>query len=478
MSSATDWALEAALRTARERGRAQFLVVRRALTPAEAALDPLAWLAAAPPSERFYLERPSVGNARVALGSCADVQNYGADRLTRAGALLGELDAQVHVAGDTDAQRPAWVGGFAFAPDDSPEKGSRWSAFANCRFVLPRISMTRDASGSSLSFALRVAPSDTPDAARSELARAQCEAEALAAAVRLVDWRAGAPSALRVHRPARGYRRLVAEALDAIAKGEADKLVVARALDVSGVRAPLARILCALREAQPHCATFALAHPQRGDEPAATFLGATPELLVRVSGRSVEAQALAGSAGRGRTSSQDAHACRALLASAKERSEHEVVVEALRAALAPFCDELSRPGPPRALSLPLVQHLETPLRGRLATGESARLLEIAARLHPSPAVLGAPRAAAERWLAKHEALARGWYSGAIGAVDTRGDGELFVALRCALLRGDEARLFAGAGIVGGSRPDPELRETRLKLRAVLGALKEASHARG
>jgi isochorismate synthase len=244
------------------------------------------------------------------------------------------------------------------------------------------------------------------------------------------------------------------------------------------VRAPLARILRALREAHPRCAVFAVAPATRGGEAAPVFAGATPELLARVSGRSVEAQALAGSAARGRTALHDARVRRALLTSAKERREHEVVVAALREALAPLCEEIAFEEQPHALCLSGLQHLETRVRARLGCSESVRLLELAARLHPSPAVLGAPRAAAARWRSAHEALERGWYAGGIGAFDANGDGELFVALRCALLRGERARLFAGAGIVAGSRPEAEARETRLKLRALLGALSEASRARG
>jgi salicylate biosynthesis isochorismate synthase len=462
--------LDAALAAARASGQPQHLVVRRALAPGEAALDPIAWLGAgADAEERFYLERPSAGCALVALGSACAYESGGDDRFARASAWLKELRARTHAAGG-DADRAAQlVGGFAFAAGDAPAPGSEWEAFPNLRIWLPRLLVTRDARGTWLAHAIRVEPGMTRDALRERAAAAEraVDAPALAEVAPL--------PAQRIARPARSYRRLVAGALDAIAKGEAEKIVAARALELAGSPAPLRRVLRALREAHPHCAVFAVA-PRGGAAPV--FAGATPELLVRVSGRTVEAQALAGSAGRGRTAAQDARARRALLASAKERREHAIVVSALEAALAPVCEEMALEDHPHALRLSGLQHLETRVRARLAEGERARLLELAARLHPSPAVLGAPRAAAARWLACHESLDRGWYAGGIGALDLEGNGELFVALRCALLRADGARLFAGAGIVAGSQPAAEARETRLKLRALLRALGEASRARG
>ncbi len=481
MSAEHDATLSAALLAASASGETQCVVVERTLTPEEAARDALDAFASAR-GERFYLERPSAGAALLALGACATIESAGANRLEHAAALLRSQAARVHCAPGASAR---WVGGFAFAPDAVREDGD-WGAFGSCRFVLPRTLIARDARGARLTCAIRIEPSDRMESARAALARARDPAEASLrrevatrpAEASLRPERGSvahcrARSELRLLRPDAGYPRLVSKALDAIAKGGVDKLVVARAVECSVVHTPLTRILRALRGAHASCTTFALA-----PRAATAFFGATPELLVRVEAGMLEVQALAGSARRGSTLARDARERSDLLASAKERGEHEHVVASLRRALGPLCAELSEPATPRALALGDVQHLETRLRGRLATGVRAGALELAARLHPSPAVAGAPRDAAERWLAEHEPLERGWYSGAIGWLDANGDGELYVALRCALLRAERARLFAGAGIVAGSRPAAEARETRLKLRAVFHALREASHARG
>ncbi len=466
-----DAAIAGALAAARASEQPQHLIVRRALAPGERALDPLAWIAAAGAAEdRFYLERLGAGRALIAIGSTCGFESAGEERFARASRWLRELRARTHVAGAQSERAAELVGGFAFAADETLAPGSAWEKFPNLRLWLPRWLVTRDARGTRLALAIRVSPGTTHGELHERVAATRREAEALAIAAAATTAETGPLPAPRIVRPARSYRRLVAGALDAIAKGQAEKIVVARALEVAGSRAPLARILRALREAHPHCAVFAVAPATRGGGAAPIFAGATPELLVRVSGRDVEAQALAGSAGRGRSAAQDARVRRALLASAKERHEHAIVVAALREALAPLCEEIALEEQPHALRLSGLQHLETRVRARLAPGASSRLLELAARLHPSPAVLGAPPAAAARWLSSHEALDRGWYAGGVGALDADGNGELFVALRCALLRGERARLFAGAGIVAGSHPAAESRETRLKLRALLGAL--------
>jgi isochorismate synthase len=264
--------------------------------------------------------------------------------------------------------------------------------------------------------------------------------------------------------PAR-YHAGVEQALRAIAAGDLEKVVLARAVRLASQAGfPLTRVLDTLRRMHPSCASFAVGRP------GGTFLGAAPEHLVQLDGRRVETAALAGSARRGRTPEEDARLARELCESKKEQAEHAVVVRALREALGQSCDEIVVPEAPRLLRLEGIQHLETPLVGRLR-GE-ASVIELAGRLHPTPAVAGAPQQAALAWIAQREDLERGWYAGAIGVVRHDGGGEFCVALRSALLHGDTAHCFAGAGVVAGSEPDAELRETRLKLRAMLGALVE------
>ncbi|TMA24960.1 MAG: isochorismate synthase [Deltaproteobacteria bacterium] len=249
------------------------------------------------------------------------------------------------------------------------------------------------------------------------------------------------------------WTALVDRALQEIRRGALDKVVLARAIEVQAEKEiDCAALLRALEQRYPSCRTFLV----RGDD-GAVFLGATPELLCRVEGGRVFAEAVAGSSNPG-----DA----GLLTSNKDLREHGWVVEHIVRALSGIAEEV-RCGPRTVRELANVAHLYTPIEARLPPGRG--IAEVAAALHPTPAVLGSPPAAARRFLDAHEGLDRGLYGGLVGFVSPERS-ELAVALRCALVRGRRARLFVGAGIVEGSSPEEEWAETELKARALLEAL--------
>lgn len=251
----------------------------------------------------------------------------------------------------------------------------------------------------------------------------------------------------------------VAQAVKQIDAGALDKVVLARdhavwshhRLDPRWLASRLARRF-------PDCFTFLV------DD----LIGATPELLVRRTGRDVLSVPLAGSAPRGADADADAAAGAALLASDKDQREHAFAARSVAAALAPVCTSCSVSPEPFLLRLDNVQHLATEVRGTLADDTS--VLSLLDRLHPTAAVGGTPRDPAAALIRRLEGMDRGRYAGPVGWVAADGDGELGIALRCAELSGARARLFAGAGIVAGSLPEDELEETRIKLRAMQGAL--------
>jgi len=277
-------------------------------------------------------------------------------------------------------------------------------------------------------------------------------------------------------RPRGEWEDLVAEGAAACGDGLFEKVVLARSVRVRADHSfDAANSLRRLRATYPAAYIFAVARgysrPGSGTDRTgedACFLGATPERLVRLADSAVDVACLAGSEARGVTAAEDEQAGEALMRSEKNRAEHTVVVRTVRAALDDLCTDLSVPGAPRLLRLPNVQHLYTPVEGRVRAGVG--VLDLVARLHPTPAVGGYPHDAALRFIREREGLDRGWYAGPIGYVDRDSEGEFAVALRSALLRGDEATLFAGCGIVADSRPSDEYTETRLKLRPMLGAL--------
>jgi menaquinone-specific isochorismate synthase len=259
-------------------------------------------------------------------------------------------------------------------------------------------------------------------------------------------------------RPHADFRRLVAETVAAIRTSDLDKVVLVREVAVEANRdlhpGSLQR---ALRRLYPSCAAFSLDG----------FVGASPESLVERTGLTLSSHPLAGTVGRSGDDETDAALEEALLHSDKDQGEHKVVVDAIAGALRSVCAVLDVPDEPSIVRLRNVSHLGTFVTGRLARPVSS--IELAALLHPTPAVAGTPTEAALEWIKAHERLDRGPYGGPVGWVDASGDGEWFVGIRAALVQGTRARLFAGAGIVADSDPDEELVETQLKLQALLAA---------
>lgn len=273
---------------------------------------------------------------------------------------------------------------------------------------------------------------------------------------RAPSWRADPPEELFV--------AAVTEALGAIDAGRVDKVVLARRVEATfdgefDVRAVLGR----LRAGEPAATVFAV--PAAGG----TFVGASPELLVRRRGDEVVSHPLAGTVALSGDPGPDRRAADALLASPKDRLEHRLVVEAVAAVLGPRCRTLAVPDGPEVLRLARVAHLGTRLAGRLRP-PAPDALTLAAALHPTPAVAGTPRDVAVALVDRLEGAGRGPYAGPVGWVDAGGDGEFVVGIRSALLAGRLATVFAGAGIVAGSDPEQELAETTVKLGTALAAL--------
>jgi isochorismate synthase len=262
------------------------------------------------------------------------------------------------------------------------------------------------------------------------------------------------------------FLEMVAAAVASIRQGELSKVVLARQVNVHLASGPdLPALLARWRDLEPNCTVFSM--------PTADgrFVGASPELLVERRGDRIASRPLAGTTGQGSFRTDEA-----LLRSPKDADEHRLVVEAIRAALAPHCSTLEVPDQPELVRLRNVVHLGTAVTGSLRAGPTGAVptaLELVDVLHPTPAVGGVPRATALRMIGKLESGPRGHYAGPVGFVDADGDGTWVVGIRAATLHGDTARLTAGVGIVADSEPADELAETDLKLRAVLDILTAA-----
>lgn len=265
---------------------------------------------------------------------------------------------------------------------------------------------------------------------------------------------------LRACRPHTEWCSLVDDALAEIEAGRFAKVVLAREVVVEGNRpVPVSVVTRRLRALYPSCMVFAFEG----------FVGASPELLVARTAAHVRSHPLAGTLARtGDPAADDARAA-GLLTSEKDRREHRLVVETVAEGLRPVCRVLDVPDTPAILPLRNVVHLGTELTGQLGDDRPSAL-DLAVRLHPTPAVAGVPTEAALQWLARCEGLDRGRYAGPVGWVDAQGNGEWALGIRSAELDGATARLRAGAGVVAGSDPEDELAETQLKLQALLAAL--------
>ena len=263
-------------------------------------------------------------------------------------------------------------------------------------------------------------------------------------------------------------RRLV----EHLSLGEMTKVVAARrvALDADEPIDPLA-LAARMIERHPDAATYALDLSAAGERYwGHTLVGASPELLVSRHGETVTCRPLAGTAARRTDADEDRRAGEELLTSSKNLAEHGCVVDWIRSRLTPLCSDLDIPDKPELTATPDVWHLATPITGTLRDRD-IDALTLAHVLHPTPAVAGTPTEAALDVISRIEGDRR-FYGGAVGWCDEEGDGDWFVAIRCAELSSDGRRAvaWAGGGIVADSDPGAELDETSAKLRTLLGAL--------
>lgn len=355
---------------------------------------------------------------------------------------------------------PTWVprifGGVAFAPGAAEH--APWRGFGDAWFALPRWTYSGDG--------WLVLAVDADDARDSKRWHDELDAFQVAVSSRFEKQPPPAIAAIDSDDP-EAWRRNVESIVSAIAHGDCAKVVAARHAQVTLTRSIRTADLLAELTSQHEECTRLLVRPGE----TATLIAATPERLIRLIDTRVECDALAGSQPRASAATLASDQA-VLLASAKDRREHALVVEAIVAQLQHLGGVVEVQRDPMIRALRHVLHLHTPITARLA--EKRHILELVEALHPTPAMGGTPTDAATAWIAAHEP-ARGWYASPVGWFDLEGNGEFAVAIRCGLVTRDQGMrswidVWAGAGIVAGSDPDRELEETEVKLRAILGAL--------
>lgn len=432
-----------------------------AWTTALTAPDPFALLRLAAGAPRLFWRDPNSGLTVVGLGAAALLRADGPLRTARLQLQIDHLfeDAVIE-ANAPAAPQPRLFGGFSFTP--APEPDPLWADFGPACLVLPHLTITFAGEGAWLTVC-RYDEAGDPAARIQEL---RDQAEAFCAA--LPDLPISAPAAPRwALTPAispDAWRAMVNQAVAQIHSGALRKVVLSRALEAAadGPFDPVAA-LERLDALYPDTFRF-LFEPEGG----AAFFGASPELLAEVHASVLTTAALAGSRRRGRTGSEDAALAAELLASPKEREEHQIVAETILARVTPYARRVEAPTTPGILRLPNIQHLHTPVRAELETHFDA--LDLVNELHPTPAMGGYPARAALVAISALEPIERGWFASPFGWIDAAGNGVFAAAIRSAVAQGGRVRLYAGAGIVADSIPDQEWDETGLKFRPLLSAL--------
>lgn len=418
--------------------RAEGPVVRVAVPVAMA--DPLAWLSAQPSARRFFWRGRGEAAAFAAAGEALGVE----------AADLDGLQAALTPLLDTLPDGARFFGHGRFASDEAPF-GDGWAPFGRVRFVLPRLVLQADGEGAVL--ALHLVEGEGFETVKAALGALVFPAPPLSLSLPTPHRRADAPDR-------EGWREAVTEALRQFGQGPLEKVVLARRTSFA-FDTPLDpfALLARLRAATPGC-YHALAGA--GD---AAFVSATPERLLRVDGRRVATEAVAGTRPRAAEAEADARLRDALLTSEKDRREHAYVRDGIAAALAPLTACLDGGDETATLTLARGRHLYTRLCGTLRAGATA--LDALRALHPTPAVGGTPTAEALAAIRACEPFDRGLYAGPIGWVG-RDAAELAVGIRSGCVRpssdgGTLLDLFAGAGIVSGSDPAAEWAEIEHKI---------------
>jgi isochorismate synthase len=423
--------------------------------------DPLAFLAAGDAclGRGALFWQPSQRKVLVGIGAAHVQEASGPERFRQLSTALNTLGSSLI---RTDRSPFPILAGAAF--HDRVDPNSIWRDFPAAAFMVPNVLLQIEGSEVSLRVTIALDEERSTDCAERELH------DLLSLAI---EWsHIKLPSQLQpvllsdraLRADSDAWQASVACAVEEIRRAQYQKVVLARQerLDAEEPFSPF-HTLDRLHALNPSATLFAI---RQGD---AWFLGASPERLVRLRDGQVDVSCLAGSIGLGNSEAESRELAKALLHSMKDREEHELVVGPIMQALEGVCDDVKKlPASPRVVTARSVQHLETPISARMKA--AGQVLDLVERLHPTPAVGGYPRAAAQHAIAELERIERGWYAGPFGWTDLEGNGEFIVALRSALLDGATATLFAGCGIVQDSIPAREYEESRLKMRPMLAAL--------
>jgi len=414
--------------------------------------DLLRWLAAQPAGKRFYFKNRESTLASAGLGQAAKFSSWQDPMLRQVLSRIGQTnvrpgqsrDSSSHSFGSESSESSEVMFFHAGCFDGGAvgKHAPEWAGFERMQIILPLVEMRRT---SETVLAVHV----VGDAKQALIALEECEAPLE---------RLSLPRGLRISTDGDpvAWADGIDAALGAIASGSIEKVVLARTRGYCAIESidPCA-MLAALMEEEPRAFHFMVEQV-----PGCAFVGASPERLFRRVGDVVHSEAVAGTCGRGPDAASDDRLAGRLLASDKNRREHEIVIRRIESVLLPMVEVLDCAESPSVMRLRHVQHLMTGASGTLRPMiDDAQILS---QLHPTPAVCGWPVEESRQFIRNHERMSRGLYSGIVG-ITTASHSEFSVAIRTALICGNEMTAYSGAGIVRGSDADAEWLETERKL---------------
>lgn len=387
------------------------------------------------------------------LGACQTIEARDADMFARIKECLLDPNLSPHLK---------WYGMFAFDPT-TPQSGV-WNDMPQAVWFIPKLRLTRENASTIQIVYVDDEGFDIADVEASVRAwMVECEQVAQIAGIEPQADSAQSATHLPtdVIHDESTWDKMIDAALSQIRAHDLHKVVLARQAS-QRVETSVAVAIERLSHTYSQSHVFACHWARRW------LIGASPEQLVRATDGVIEVDCLAGSTGRGDTANEDDRLAGYLLRSVKDRAEHHAVVQFVTDKLKWVADDIAFKDSPSVKQLANVQHLHTPVSGRLQAGRT--IVDTLELLHPTPAVGGVPRAEALAFIRAHEHWNRGFYAGGFGFVDGRGNGLFSVALRCAAIAYPEARLYAGCGIVDGSVAQDEWQETEMKLQPMRMAL--------
>jgi len=408
--------------------------------------------------------RPDRNHFRIGLGTALQYKTSGKERFQKLQRYFDKIRSKWHY--DCLTELPYQPGAFcAFAFDEDDTMSGLWQGVANTILTIPELLLEFSEGRYTLTISRQPSQLQTGEKQIEHwLTHTITLLQSVTAKDNIVEsentlYRTqGEPTST-------DWITLIESAKTTIDNNKLTKVVAARHIHVQGTHAfNETAILKRLSINYPSCYLLGVSLGNK------TLVAATPEQLIAINNGTISCDALGGTGKRGDNTRQDNLFAHRLLQDSKTRHEHKLVVDHLHQRLSNISAHLSIPDNPSVLSLGNMQHLWTPIKAQCRPGIS--LFDLAAILHPTPAVAGTPVEEAKQWIAENEPFNRGWYSGGIGWIQADGNGELAVLLRAALLSDNNAELYAGAGIVADSDPRAELDETELKLRSVFDVLRK------